>query len=180
MHEECPRDPGRPYPGRRKEMMRRLPLLVLFVGALLLAGCGGGEAERPDGPGGPRDAAKQSSAGPENAGRNISVSGGSYTRVPPSEFEPLTREEGVTLVNTHIPFQGKLPRTDLAVPYNEIGKRVDELPEDKDAKIALYCLGGPMSADAAETLVGLGYTNVWDLEGGMEAWEEAGLPLEGV
>jgi hypothetical protein len=48
--------------------MRRLPLLVLLVGALVLAGCGGGEAERPDGPGGPKDAAKQSSAGPENAG----------------------------------------------------------------------------------------------------------------
>lgn len=179
MHEACPRDPGRPYPGRRKEMMRRLPLLVLFVGALLLAGCGGGEAERPDGPGGPRDAAKQSSAGPENAGRNISVSGGSYTRVPPSEFEPLTREEGVTLVNTHIPFQGKLPHTDLSIPYNEIGRSLDGLPKEKDAKIALYCRSGRMSAEAAETLVGLGYTNVRDLGGGMEAWENAGYRLEG-
>ncbi len=162
--------------------MGRLPLLVVLVGALAfaLAGCGGGVAERPGGPGGPKEAAERSSAGTEDAGRRISVPGGSYTRVRPSGFEALTREEGVTLVNTHIPFQGKLPRTDLAVPYNEIGKRVDELPEDKDAKIALYCLGGSMSADAAETLVGLGYTNVWDLEGGMEAWEEAGLPLEGV
>ena len=134
MHEEYPCDPGRPYPGRRKEMMRRVPLLVLLVGALVLAGCGGGEAERSDGPGGPKDAAKQSSAGPEKAERRISVSGGSYTRVPPPEFEALTREESVTLVNTHIPFQGKLPRTDLSIPYNEIGRSLDELPKDKDAK----------------------------------------------
>lgn len=159
-------------------MMRRVPLLVLLVGALVLAGCGGGEAESPDGPGGPKDAAKHSSAGPEKAERRISVSDGSYTRLPPSEFEALTREESVTLVNTHIPFQGKLPHTDLSIPYNEIGRSLDELPKDKDAKIALYCRSGRMSA-AAETLVGLGYTNVRDLGGGMEAWEDAGYRLEG-
>jgi len=160
--------------------MRRPLLLALLLGVLMLAGCGGEETEDPDGAANPKSDALRASAGSDAGSQRISVSGGSYTRVPPSEFRALREEEGVTLVNTHIPFQGKLPRTDLAVPYNEIGKRVDELPEDKDAKIALYCLGGSMSADAAETLVGLGYTNVWDLEGGMEAWEEAGLPLEGV
>ena len=65
--------------------------------------------ERPDRPGGPKDAAKQSSAGPEKAERRISVSGGSYTRVPPSEFEALTREESATLVNTHYRSRGSCP-----------------------------------------------------------------------
>ena len=164
--------------------MRRLPLLpVLLVGALVLAfalaGCGGGEAQGPGGPDGPEDAAERSPTGPEGAGRQISVSGGSYTRVPAPEFESLTREEGVAVVNTHVPFQGMLPRTDLSIPYDEVGRSLKELPKDKDTKIALYCLGGPMSAAAAETLVGLGYTDVWDLEGGMEAWEDAGYRLEG-
>jgi rhodanese-related sulfurtransferase len=35
-----------------------------------------------------------------------------------------------------------------------------------------------MSNIAARTLVGLGYTNVWNLEGGFLNWENAGLPIE--
>jgi rhodanese-related sulfurtransferase len=35
-----------------------------------------------------------------------------------------------------------------------------------------------MSAIAAETLVGLGYTNIWNLDGGMVDWEQAGYTIE--
>ena len=35
-----------------------------------------------------------------------------------------------------------------------------------------------MSAIAARTLVKLGYTDVWNLDGGIVAWTEAGYPLQ--
>ncbi len=35
-----------------------------------------------------------------------------------------------------------------------------------------------MSAIAAKELAGMGYTNVFDVAGGMVEWEKAGLPLE--
>jgi rhodanese-related sulfurtransferase len=36
-----------------------------------------------------------------------------------------------------------------------------------------------MSSIAARALVKLGFTNVWNLDGGMIAWQEAGYPLAG-
>jgi rhodanese-related sulfurtransferase len=35
-----------------------------------------------------------------------------------------------------------------------------------------------MSAIAAGTLVSLEYTNIWELSGGMVAWEQAGLKID--
>ena len=46
---------------------------------------------------------------------------------------------------------------------------------DKDATIIVYCASGVRSANAAKTLISLGYTNVYNLDGGLINW---GFPLE--
>ena len=48
----------------------------------------------------------------------------------------------------------------------------------KDAELILYCGGGFRSALAADNLQKMGYTNVWSMDGGWHAWEEAGAPVE--
>ena len=49
---------------------------------------------------------------------------------------------------------------------------------DKDTELVLYCGGGYRSALAAVNLQKMGYTNVWSMEGGWAAWNEAGAPVE--
>lgn len=151
-----------------------LAVSVLFL-ILLLSGCGG-KAESPSN----SEDSRGASSVAESSGERVSVSGGTFTRLSPKELRNLKREDDIPLVNVHVPFAGNIPGTDLSIPYNETTQNLDRLPADKDAKILLYCQGGPMSFDAAETLVGLGYTNVSDLKGGMEAWQRAGFRLKGV
>lgn len=160
--------------------MKRLLLVAMLLGTPLLSACGGAG----DGANTPTDdsesPAPNAPAETENVGEQVSVADGSFTRVSPDELQVMLEVKNFPLVNTHIPFEGDIPGTDLSIPYNEIDQNLGLLPSDKDARIVLYCRTGRMSTEAAGTLVGLGYTDVWELAGGMEAWQEAGLPLEGV
>ena len=155
-----------------------LAVSTLFF-VLLLSGCSGG-ASNPSDPEDGRGTVPSAGTASENVSERVSVADGEFTRLSPGELRNMKNNEDFPLVNVHVPFAGNIPGTDLSISYNKMEENLDRLPADKDAKIVLYCLGGPMSFDAAETLVDLGYTNVSDLEGGMEAWQRAGFRLRGV
>ena len=59
-----------------------------------------------------------------------------------------------------------------------IERDIETAVPDKAAKMVCYCGGGYRSALVAESLAKMGYTNVWSLDGGWRAWNEAGLPVE--
>jgi len=59
--------------------------------------------------------------------------------------------------------------------------RVRELVDDKQQPVVVACANPSCdtSPTAARRLEDEGYENVYDYEGGVEAWEDAGEPLEG-
>lgn len=123
-------------------------------------------------------------ASPSGAGSadNVTVpveGGGTYTDVTPSALDEMLQAKDFILVNVHVPYAGEIEATDLFIPFEEIGGRLGELPSDRTAKIVLYCRSGSMSAIAARELVAAGYTDVWNLDGGMNAWQAQGYPLSG-
>jgi rhodanese-related sulfurtransferase len=104
---------------------------------------------------------------------------GAVTKIAPAQLAEELAHKDFVLINVHIPYQGEIEKTDAFIPYDSIAQSLDKLPHDRAARIVVYCKGGPMSAIAATELVKLGFTEVEDLAGGMDAWEASGHPLIG-
>ncbi len=77
-------------------------------------------------------------------------------------------------VNVHIPNEGEIPGTEAHIAFDQVMERLDEFPTQLDTQIVLYCRSGSMSAIAARELARAGYTNVYNLDGGFRAWNQAG------
>ena len=113
-------------------------------------------------------------------GETVTAVGGSYQNITSDELNVMLKNKDFVFVNVHIPFAGNIANTDLSIPYDQISipEHLSQLPNDNNAKIVLYCRSGRMSEIAADELVSLGYTNIWNLTGGMVAWEQAGYEIE--
>ncbi|WP_319381068.1 rhodanese-like domain-containing protein [Thiomicrorhabdus sp.] len=63
------------------------------------------------------------------------------------------------------------------ISVTDLNSKLSQLPSDKSQPILTYCLSGARSARAAGVLVKNGYTQVYNLSGGINAWKHAGLPV---
>lgn len=71
-----------------------------------------------------------------------------------------------------------LAGTDDRIPYDSLAGAKGRLPADKATDIYVYCRTGRRSGIAATELRAEGYTNVHNVEGGITAWQAAGLPVQ--
>jgi rhodanese-related sulfurtransferase len=64
----------------------------------------------------------------------------------------------------------------VLIPLPSLPSRLDEIPADRD--VYVHCHMGGRSARAVEYLRANGRPNSYNVSGGLEAWEDAGLPVE--
>jgi rhodanese-related sulfurtransferase len=158
----------------------RLPLIGAIVGGVALVavvavvGLGAlGGSGAPS----PTAAAGATASGSPATGTVVQARGGHWTNITPDTLAAMMGSKDFTLLNVKTPYIGEIDGTDLYIPYDQLTARQAQLPADKSARIVVYCRTGNESAIAAQTLLDLGYTDIWNLDGGMTAWTASGRPL---
>lgn len=73
--------------------------------------------------------------------------------------------------------EGHLPRA-RHVPVRELSKRLEELSKYKNKAVIVTCRSGPRAGAACRFLKKSGFSNVYQLKGGIGAWQQASLPIE--
>ena len=73
------------------------------------------------------------------------------------------------------PISGVLSHNEVHIPLNSLEPQAYSKIPDCEANVVVYCGKGIRGVTAANTLKQMGYQNVTNLEGGMQAWKKAGL-----
>ena len=101
------------------------------------------------------------------------------TNLDAAAFNTAFKKTPGTLLDVRTPEEivhGKIPGA-LNMDFYEEDFKKQLKKVDKTKPVYLYCASGGRSADAGEMLIEMGYTQVYNLEGGFRAWKAAGLPV---
>ena len=63
------------------------------------------------------------------------------------------------------------------LPLDDVEQKVVQMIKNKTAPVLIVCKSGQRSARAQTLLRNLGYAEAFSLQGGVAAWQEAGLPV---
>lgn len=136
-------------------MRRTRPETVVWMVAavLALAACGGGGG-----------------TGPASA---------TIETISPTAAAELVAEapEGLVILDVRTPqeFAGGHLAGAVNLDYQAAGFADDLGTLDRDVPYLLYCRSGNRSAQARELMRDLGFTEVYEIDGGLNAWSQAGL-----
>ena len=92
-------------------------------------------------------------------------------------MEELKRD-GAQLVDVREPGEreaGRIPDDTAHIELNDLSEQAGSL--DRDRPLVFYCRSGSRSAMAAQAFAAAGF-DAHNLDGGLEAWVAAGLPLD--
>ena len=86
--------------------------------------------------------------------------------------QKMDAREPFELIDVREGFEYEIARIDGArlIPLGEIAERADELPRNRP--IVIHCHSGRRSAEAVRLLQQRGFGNIYNLEGGIDAWSD--------
>jgi rhodanese-related sulfurtransferase len=102
--------------------------------------------------------------------------------VAPAEAHSVLRDapDGLVVLDVRAPEEFAEARIAGAVNIDfyaaDFADRIGAL--DRDVPYVMYCRSGNRSGQTADLMRDLGFTEVYDVQGGIVSWAEAGLPVE--
>lgn len=101
------------------------------------------------------------------------------TDIDPASLSEKLRRGELRVVDVRAPSEwnaGHIPGS-TNIPLGELANASRALADEGDGPVVLQCAGGSRSTIASSILLAGGNANVVNLDGGLEAWRSAGLPL---
>lgn len=96
-----------------------------------------------------------------------------------ADFSTAMAKPGTIVLDVRTPAEyasGHLPQAlNIDIEAGDFATRIATL--DKNATYAVYCRSGNRSGVALEQMAGVGFTNLYDLAGGIGAWQGMGGPM---
>jgi peroxiredoxin family protein/rhodanese-related sulfurtransferase/TusA-related sulfurtransferase len=96
---------------------------------------------------------------------------GQFKQISLSQLD--TEKKDAILIDARTPLEYSLEHFEGAVniPFSTLRQNLDKLPKDKAAKIIVYCNVGLTAYQWIRVAVNLGYTNLYNVEGGMRLYK---------
>jgi rhodanese-related sulfurtransferase len=100
-------------------------------------------------------------------------------RATPLQVTQLMNRGKTTVIDvrTADEFAGGHLRDAKNIPLADLGNRIGELEKSKNRTVVVVCQSGARSEKAVRQLAAAGFADVWSLDGGVAAWQAAGLPV---
>lgn len=114
------------------------------------------------------------------AGSPAARAPGRLSHVDAATFKKLAAQKAGILLDVRTP--GEVARGHLAdatvIDINDprFSRKLDLMQKDKP--VYVYCASGSRSAAAGEMMIEKGFSEVYNLSGGISAWASAGLPID--
>lgn len=94
-----------------------------------------------------------------------------YQDVSVTEAKQMINQEKMTILDVRTPeeFAEGHIRNAVLIPLQDLSQKMDEL--DPKQSYLVVCRSGNRSAQASELLIQKGFTNVYNMTGGMNSWD---------
>ncbi len=101
-----------------------------------------------------------------------------FKNITVAELVTMQQQGGLILIDVRTDAEiarGRIPQSDM-LPLHLLPLKINDF--NKNAATVFYCQMGGRSAQAAAFAAGNGFTDVYNLQGGITAWAHAGMPIQ--